>query len=219
LRVRLAVQFWIWIIGGLGIFCGAIWVASFTVCKDHPSASEAGRQYALVCEAKGTELGLLFFTYCLVVVGWFTIRNSEKTSRELERAYVSGGGPWATAPPLFPQIMGFQMTVDNYGKSPATIIEYALEICDANNIPPMPAYMRADYERVPLRATLKPQEKGLVITTRAFIRPIPNPVAYGRIWYLDIWKTPHFYSFILPADPIGSHARVSEAHESYTDWT
>jgi hypothetical protein len=39
-------------------------------------------------EAKITDLALIFFTACLVIVGWFTIRSGERNSRKLERAYI-----------------------------------------------------------------------------------------------------------------------------------
>jgi len=136
----------------------------------------------------------------------------------LARAYVSGGGPWIKAAPLFPHPVGFQLTVDNYGKSPATVVEFALEICEMTNLPERPRYLRDDYpDRQALRATIRPKQKGLLFAEKHFA-PMQNAVAYGRIWYLDIWQRPHYYSFVLPSDP-NDHGRISVLHSSYTDWT
>jgi hypothetical protein len=166
------------------------------------------------CDIKASDVAVAFFTYALFVVGWLTVRNGTRLARELERAYVSGGGPWMIhAPPLFPQIIGFQLTADNYGKSPATIIGYAVEICDLNHLPKTPRYTRT-----PLRNTLRPQETGLFIAQRLITTPIPTPVAYGRVWYRDIWKKQHYFSFILTTDST-DHSSISHVHKAYTDWT
>jgi len=165
------------------------------------------------CEVKASDAAVAFFTYTLFIAGWFAIRNAARLARELERAYVSGGGPWVELGPLFPGIRGFQMTADNYGKSPATVIGYALEVCERNALPRKP-----NYRRIPLRNTIKPQEKGLIITTRLFGTPFQNPVAYGRIWYRDVWRKKHYFSFILTIDTT-DHSSVSNVHRAYTDWT
>lgn len=43
-----------------------------------------------VCNASPTDIALVFFTYCLVVVGWVTMRSNEKTMREIERGRLYG---------------------------------------------------------------------------------------------------------------------------------
>jgi hypothetical protein len=41
---------------------------------------------SLFCgETKGTDLALVFFTYCLAIVGWFTLRSSERNLAASER--------------------------------------------------------------------------------------------------------------------------------------
>jgi hypothetical protein len=42
-------------------------------------------------ETKLTDLLLVYFTYCLVVVGWYGIRSNELTVKNLERAFLSVG--------------------------------------------------------------------------------------------------------------------------------
>lgn len=43
----------------------------------------------LLCDVHITEIALVYFTYCLVIVGWFTIRSGERTSAIFERPYVT----------------------------------------------------------------------------------------------------------------------------------
>lgn len=43
----------------------------------------------LLCNASATEIALVYFTYCLVIVGWFTMRSGERTSAIFERPYVT----------------------------------------------------------------------------------------------------------------------------------
>jgi len=40
----------------------------------------------IFCDTRISDILLVFFTYCLVVVGWFTMRSNQETMRELERA-------------------------------------------------------------------------------------------------------------------------------------
>lgn len=232
-RHWLAFELFVWVILGAGLLAIALNAISYG-CRYHPlEATQAAEQRTgaaseksssrweqeswwgrFWCETKASDAAIAFFTYALFLAGWFAIRSSAHSARELERAYVSGGGPWVwLAPPLFPQVIGFQLTADNYGKSPATVIGYAIEVCERNALPKKP-----NYRRIPLRNTIKPQDKGLVIATRLFASPFQNPVAYGRIWYRDIWKKKHYFSFILTTDA-NDHSSVSHVHKYYTDWT
>jgi len=163
-------------------------------------------QVWLCGEIKITDIAIAFFTYCLVIVGWFQLRSNEKTVLDLERAYVSGGGPNIG--------QHFVVTVDNYGKTPATLIEYAVEFCDVTKIPDHPLYKDVGYQRIPHRANLRPK------TTFAIAaHPVPtglqNPVVYGRFWYEDIWRRPHSHGFILSLSPAVLPRDISTAH---TGW-
>ncbi len=48
---------------------------------------------AVICagDMKLTDLALVFFTYSLFVVGWFTLRSNERTLEDLQRAYLWPG--------------------------------------------------------------------------------------------------------------------------------
>jgi hypothetical protein len=66
-------------------------------------------------------------TICLV--SWRQLRHT----RAIERAYISGGGPLDPNDPN-----RFLFTVNNYGKTPRVLLEYAVEFCPLNAIPGIP---------------------------------------------------------------------------------
>jgi hypothetical protein len=59
------------------------------------------RQSVLCTELRLTDLALVFFTYCLVIVGWFGLRSSERNLEATERAYIFHGYsppiPWRSS--------------------------------------------------------------------------------------------------------------------------
>lgn len=140
---------------------------------------------------------------------WKVNKRQLEHTRKVDRAYVSGGGPGN--PPHGP----FVLTIDNYGRTPATLIEYAVDFCEVTAIPREPTYLAADFDRVRLRAIYPPDT-----TSEVAVIPYGNlkqPVVFGRFWYEDVWKEPHYFSFILrlpPTDPLP--ANISPA---YTAWT
>jgi hypothetical protein len=69
----------------------------------------------VLCDAKATDLGILYFTCCLVIVGWFTIRSNHETALIEERAYISGGGSYINGG------KDFLFRVNNYGKTPGAL--------------------------------------------------------------------------------------------------
>ena len=123
--VSLKTQFFLWIIAGL-ISLGAIifWV--------YPAYCTLNRKYeilgGLLCnELKITDVALTFFTYCLVIVGWFQIRSNSTTIRELERAQLFCG---PISPLLTPDGTLMQFVVSNYGRTLGVIKEFHYEFSD-----------------------------------------------------------------------------------------
>jgi hypothetical protein len=55
---------------------------------------------------------------------WDSNRRQVKHLREIERAYISGGGPLDAN-----KLDCFLFTVNNYGKTPGVLLEYAVEFC------------------------------------------------------------------------------------------
>jgi hypothetical protein len=147
---------------------------------------------------------------------WWVNRRQLKHTRNVERAYISGGGPLAKDDPDT-----FIFTVNNYGKTPGVLIEYAVEFCPLNAIPSIPAYAKRGYKRQAFHDRIPP---GGISETRpvAFVNipPLPRPLlVYGRYWFEDIWKKRHTSGFVLVIRDDGTDAHVpTDIPRAYTDW-
>ncbi len=63
--------------------------------NDNPYEKYKDNTLEILCgEIKLTDVALALFTYYLVVVGWFTMRNVDETTKRTERAYIVCGGPF-----------------------------------------------------------------------------------------------------------------------------
>lgn len=78
------------------------------------------RLLSTICDAKITDWGLAFFTYCLVIVGWFAIRSTKENTEVSERAYVFHG----YSPLQFRNGRAtFTLNMLNAGKMPGSVTE------------------------------------------------------------------------------------------------
>jgi hypothetical protein len=70
------------------------------------------------------------FAGTIFLINWRQLRHT----RNVERAYISGGGPLDAN-----DLNKFLFTVNNYGKTPGILTEYAVEFCsltDIRSVPP-----------------------------------------------------------------------------------
>jgi hypothetical protein len=75
-------------------------------------------------EGKITDFLLVYFTYCLVIVGWFTIRSAERTAADVERAYIGiTGGEIYILPNNRVRVL---LKATNQGKTPAYDVEHVI---------------------------------------------------------------------------------------------
>jgi hypothetical protein len=90
------------------------------------------RLVTVICDAKITDLGLVYFTYCLVIVGWFAIQSDRHKSEAIERAYVFPG---------YSQVhfrnrrVTFTLKMTNAGRSPGVIKEIGYVFLEGVNLP------------------------------------------------------------------------------------
>jgi hypothetical protein len=147
---------------------------------------------------------------------WWVNRRQLRHTRNVERAYLSGGGPLDANDPN-----KFIFTVNNYGKTPGILTEYAVEFCPLTAIPSVPAYQARGYTRQAFHDRIPP---GGIKETRAVasfdIPPLPRPLlVYGRYWFEDIWKKRHTSGFVLVIHATGTDAHVPNGiPRVYTDW-
>ena len=152
------------------------------------------------------------FAFTIFLVNWRQLRHT----RNVERAYISGGGPLDAN-----DLNKFIFTVNNYGKTPGILTEYAVEFCPLTDIPSVPAYAARGYKRKPFHDRIPP---GGIGETRAVasidIPPLPRPLlVYGRYWFDDIWKKRHTSGFVLVIHANGTDAHVpTNIPRAYTYW-
>lgn len=158
-----------------------------------------GRRY--VTAPSLTDTLLAIFTGLLAFISGRTIVHLRRT----ERAYVSGGGY-----PLRPGTL--QITIDNYGKTPAYVSELSVRVCArGSGLPARPDYPKPAL----LNMSIKPGDKGEKVATVSY-RP-PDDTVYGRFWYVDIFKKKRSAGFVLDIQPGGTIPLA--APKAYTDWT
>src|SRR5262245_46887639 len=130
------------------------------------------------------------FAFTIFLINWRQLRHT----RNVERAYISGGGPLDGNDPN-----KFIFTVNNYGKTPGILTEYAVEFCPLDKIRSSPAYEARGYKRKGFHDRIPP---GGIKETRPVasidVPPLPRPMlVYGRYWFEDIWKKGHTSGFVL----------------------
>jgi len=152
----------------------------------------------------GAAVATAVFTGTILLIN----RRQLRHSRDVDRAYVSGGGPGN--PPHGP----FVLCIDNFGRTPATLTEYAVEFCELGAIPARPAYLASGYERTRVRSYVYPPGTRGDEVARIPYHGLQDPVAYGRFWYEDVWRRKHFASFILSLPP----RPLPHLDPAYTDW-
>ena len=181
MKLSLAIQFGIWIIGGLAALLVAISLASRTICvapsldshnhnqgahqanyrpnaltdlideptsrrialaepkhqdtenhSEQPDKSISAFARRVICDARSTDIGIMFFTYCLVIVGWFGIRSDERSTEAVERAYLFLG----YSPPIFRSgRVNFDLAVTNSGRCIGVMKEIGYAFLQRDNLP------------------------------------------------------------------------------------
>jgi hypothetical protein len=201
-------QFWIWIFGGLFVIVGGLLWAKQSLCS-----AQLNYVPAFLCEeeTKFTDLLLAFFTYCLVIVGWFTIRNSERTTQNLERAFLSVGPTKIEKHFRQPDDKGYtppyvRMTlqVHNTGRTGAIITKVYGEFSETAPTGNEPIYEHGDSQNTDLSIAA-----GVSTDLEPFKFEtdfMDNQFFWGYVEYLDIFKIRHtarFCAAIFPNDPSG----------------
>lgn len=160
--------------------------------KEHLPVFLVSYPFAIPCTGTFIDqnsTGITAVATAFIAIFTFTLWSSTKAQwahdKEINRAYVSGGGPTDVANKRF------QLTIDNYGKTPAYLQKFAIEFCDISSIPKFPRYSK----EITNKGVIAPH------TTAHPLKQIriPNyarPVVYGRFWYKDIWGRRHSFGFI-----------------------
>jgi hypothetical protein len=159
--------------------------------------------------------GALFAAWMAWMAVQRQIEEQQRQARVVERAYISGGGGQLVKD--HPNL--FVLTAQNYGKTPGTVTAYALSVCDRADLPLEPDYLKPGYTPTPFIATYPPGGGTLGITTTAIPQSAANPIAYGRLWYRDIWGDEYHFSFIISILTPHDHTDLVSINKAYTSST
>ena len=136
-------------------------------------------------------IALALVTLILAALSVYQISSGIERDKIVESAYlVGGGGVSDETPPKF------GLDLANYGKSPASMKAYAVEICDFSDLPEKPMYLDPNYKRQTFIDEIAPKQKK-TIYAREVSSTFAKPIVYGRFWYQDIWRRDRYFSFIL----------------------
>jgi hypothetical protein len=119
---------------------------------------------------------------------WYANREQTKRHREVERAYIWGGGGLDKNNPNI-----LVLTVNNYGKTPGLLTEFAVGFCHRTSIPATPTYSIQEqfHDWIPPIAEMIRQVRSVGLP------PFPEPLIFGRFWFRDVWDVKHSIGFIL----------------------
>jgi hypothetical protein len=161
-------------------------------------------------------IALAIFTTTL----WRATSKLVKHTPQVERAYISGGGGYRVDPNTGAiDFTRFVLTVQNYGKTPGTVIAYAVFIVDRTNLPPRPAYLSPGFRPTRFHGVYQLGAPTQAISDDTQVSAGANPIAYGRFWYTDIFEKEHDFSFALPIRTPNDHAILAGIDPAYTEST
>jgi len=161
-------------------------------------------------------IALAIFTTTL----WRATSKLVKHTPKVERAYISGGGRYRIDPNTGAiDFRRFVLTVQNYGKTPGTVIAYAAFVADRTNLPPRPAYLAPGFTPTPFHGVYQLGGPTQPISDDTPVSVGANPIAYGRMWYTDIFDKVHYFSFALPIRTPNDHTILAGIDPTYTEST
>jgi hypothetical protein len=219
---------------------------SFAFKKESPHAKEAQAEaenaYAKIIssvacgDVKLADSFLIFFTYCLVIVGWFTMRNTDETAKRTDRAYVVCGGVFGvrknpeldTSDPEYRAVAtDFQkpwlMMIHNVGRTPAYITKVRWSKCPKRDFLPFMDVLVSDILKsgkfrirtIEVHEFYAPSDRPLCYR---YVRPGRQQgwVFFGRIDYKDAYGISHHSTFAL----LHRYLHTDTIGESFTkDWS
>ena len=210
----LVVDFAVWIVAAALLILVLPVVAKASLC-DFPLNKGYLERSGYCEQTKLTDLAVIFFTSCLVIVGWFSIRSGERNTKDLERAYIFGT-PQIDATKFIGGNTFIEIMLHNTGRTPGTIKSIYGEVSKTTEPFGVPVYRNGN----------KRDANGMLVPTLG--NPIRAPVTFecpvtadfyffGYIDYDDIFRPPHTSRFCAKIflDRSGIEAAGPEA---FSDW-
>jgi hypothetical protein len=144
---------------------------------------------------------------------WINSSNQLVHTREIERAYLTGGGDVETGGTVF------RVEVANYGKTSAYLSAFEVEFAlsdDEVKKPRTKAYQWRDFDdRIPPGG-----QKDRTVIERIPFDPPGAKVIYGTFRYTDIWKDEHMFRFVLRVAENGqTRPDITGVHDDFKFWS
>jgi hypothetical protein len=207
-----------WVVGGfLIVVVGLLWTKQ-TFCAPSETAYFINLPAWLCEQTKFTDLLLLYFTYCLVIVGWFSIRSGERNTRNLERAYIFAG-------PSNPTQIGkgviTEIWIENHGRSPGILKEAYGEYSATEPTGATPRYQNGSARKfdsaIPPSGPQRTDSQPQTVPTRWESPLAGEQYFFGYVRYIDIFGSTHesrFCSKIFPRE----HKSDIAGPPAWNDW-
>ncbi len=204
-------------------------------CNSYPETEKKKWPEAYYCDIKITDTYIAFFTALLflvtgglvlvtgglVVVGY----RQETMARTHERAYVFGGGPVQVMKRgvVVPDLG--TMSIENYGRTPATVGKIEWGLCDESKFPKdIPVSRIIEGNLLPdgiiqilsVQNVLPPNMPPMIFTDKIEFSHSENlgKIFFGRFNYKDVFGDEHYSTFKLRLTETGSEGLEGR----YTDW-
>jgi hypothetical protein len=171
-----------------------------------------GRLYGATVALVIATILLVIATIGLLVVGykqWSEAKQTADDAIEARRAHLSGGANRGHRSDTGDEVR--VVTINNYGRTPATIGTVAATICEERELDAFPGWNINDWPGHPFSKGWKGYVFGEVSgqQTDVFFPYEANKVIAGRIWYRDIFKTWRSVGFLLKTDDLTAIGRNS----------
>jgi hypothetical protein len=192
MQFTLARQFVVWIMGG-AILASVIGLSLNHGCPAPDVYSAPQEPETGLCQIRIADLALIYFTYCLVIVGYFTIKRSERTIQDLERAHFFGGtskldhdgqNNWYV-----------EVSFVNQGRTSGIFRSIYWQF-SAEEPKGAPNYAGGNIKRMEF-ALVSGGDSGMVIREKV---PQDKPYFYGTFIYEDIFRRVHTNRFCQQLD-------------------
>jgi hypothetical protein len=166
-------------------------------------------------ESRFTDFLIAYFTYCLVVIGWFGIRSTEANSESLERAYIFHG----YSPLEFRGSQAkFTLVMINSGRMPAVIKEIGYKFLTRADLPPTREGCDWTWDVLPYDFIVRPGQKADI---RRFLSLNEDHIFVTYIKYQDVftkkmhasWMGMHIYP-----DRLESQQIARAGGDIWNDW-
>jgi hypothetical protein len=163
----------------------------------------------VICDAKSTDIGVMFFTYCLVVVGWFGIKSEERNTEAVERAYIFLG---YGKPSFRNKRINFALAATNVGRSLGIMKEIRYAFLQRDNLPSK--RMSADWKWEIISYDWATPANTRRDNLRRLLGPTGNCIFVSCIEYQDTFTGRQhisWMSMIIRPDEIQEHDRITRA--------